>query len=495
MTATTVDAARPDFSIGYRRWMFTLLVAVYTCSFLDRVIVNTVGPAIIQELGLSDFEFGLLGGAAFALFYTVFGLPIARLAERFSRVNIIAICIALWSAMTALSGLAPNYAQLLLFRMGVGVGEGGSSPATHSLLSDHYAPSRRASALAIYSLGVPLGIMLGATGGGWIAQTFDWRTAFIVLGLPGLILALLVKITLREPARGRLEPEPATAGAKAPPLLAVIRQMLSQRSFPSLLSGFILTNFAAAGVNTFAPTYLVRTFHLGLAETGMLYGLVTGVSGVIGMLVGGFGADAAGRHDARWYAWAPAIGSLVAMPVYMLAFTQGSALATAALFFVGGVMVSFYFAPTMAVVANLAEPRMRATAAALMFLFINIFGQGVGPTVMGAVSDFMGKQVLAPGTAFSLCPAAVDAPGFVAAACAAPSAAGLRWSILVMTVSFLLGAVCFFRRRALHPPGPGEDLTNGPFAVASHPRAGRLWSRSTRYIWEDGRCGLDRLEG
>jgi len=445
MTATTVEAARPEFSLGYRRWMFTLLVAVYACSFLDRVIVNTIGPAIIEDLGLSDFEFGLLGGAAFALFYAAFGLPIAWLAERFSRVNIIAVCIALWSAMTALSGLAPNYAQLLIYRMGVGIGEGGCSPAAHSLLSDHYPASKRASALALYSLGVPLGAMLGAIGGGWLAQTFDWRTAFIALGLPGLVLALLVRLTLREPARGRQEADPAAALAKAPPLRAVLARLLMSRSFPSLCAGFVLTNLTASAVNAFAPTYLVRAFHLGLAETGLLYGLVYGVSGVIGMLIGGFGADAAGKHDARWYAWAPAIGSLISMPVYVLAFTQASAVATAVLFFVGGVMTSFYFAPTMAVVHNLVEPRMRATAAAVMFLLINIFGQGVGPTFMGAVSDFIGKQMLAPGTAFSLCPAGADAPGFVATACAEPSAVGLRWSILAMTVFCLLGAVFFFR--------------------------------------------------
>ena len=177
--------ATPVFSRAYLRWLLGLLVAIYACSFLDRVIISTVGPAVIAELRLSDTEFGLLSGPAFALFYVVLGIPIARFAERSNRINIISICITLWSVMTALCGVASSFLPLLLFRMGVGVGEGGCSPAAHSLLSDHYPPGRRATALGLYSAGVPFGIMLGAIVGGWIADHFNWRMAFIVLGLPG----------------------------------------------------------------------------------------------------------------------------------------------------------------------------------------------------------------------------------------------------------------------------------------------------------------------
>jgi MFS family permease len=435
--AAAAPAAEPAFSLGYRRWMLFLLVAIYACSFLDRVIVNTVGPAIIRELKLTDLEFGLLGGAAFAVFYAVFGLPIARLAERTSRVSIIAVCIALWSAMTALSGLATSYLQLLAFRMGVGVGEGGCSPAAHSLLSDHYPPRKRATALAIYSAGVPLGSLLGAVGGGWIAETFSWRTAFVVVGLPGLLLAVLARATLRDPPRGHSDA--AIVADKTPPLSAVFARLWRTRTFAHIAAGFVLTNLAANGVNAFTTTYLVRSFHVGLARAGLLYGLVVGISGCIGMLSGGFFGDAVGRRDVRWYAWGPTIGALWAFPIYFLAFTRGDAESTMATFFAGALLMSMYFAPTMAVVQNLVEPRMRASAAALMFLMINIMGQGVGPTVMGAASDFISHHVLSPGG--GLCPAAADAPAFLAQACAVPSAAGLQAAILGMTIFFLWGAL------------------------------------------------------
>ena len=437
--AEAAVAPRTAFSLGYRRWMLVLLVAIYACSFLDRVIVSTIGPAIIHDLKLTDLQFGLLGGAAFALFYALFGLPIAWLAERTSRVNIIAVCIALWSAMTALSGLTTSYLQLLAFRMGVGVGEGGCSPAAHSLLSDHYPPRQRASALAIYSIGIPIGSLIGAVAGGWIAQTFSWRMAFIVVGLPGLLLALLARLTLREPARGHSEA--SLAPAKAPPLGAVLSRLFKTPTFINIAAGFVLTNLSANGVNTFTATYLVRSFHLGLARVGLLYGLVVGVSGVVGILVGGYSADAAGKRDARWYAWGPAIGSAMACPIYLCAFTRQDAVSTVAVFFAGALLMSLYFAPTLAIVQNLVEPRMRATAAALMFLLINIFGQGLGPTAMGAVSDLIARQALTPGGAFSLCPAASGAPDAMVRACATPQASGLQAAILAMTLFFLWGSL------------------------------------------------------
>ncbi len=430
---------RPGFTLGYRRWMLVLLVSIYACSFLDRVIVSTIGPAIIKELKLTDLQFGLLGGAAFAFFYALFGLPIAWLAERVSRTSIIAVCIALWSAMTALSGLSMTYLQLLACRMGVGVGEGGCSPAAHSLLSDHYPPRQRASALAIYSIGIPIGTLIGSIGGGWIAQTFSWRVAFMVVGVPGLILALLARLTLREPERGHSEG--FAAPAKAPPLGAVFARLAKAPTFPHIAAGFVLTNLAANGVNTFTTTYLVRSFHLGLAQVGLLYGLVIGVSGVIGILAGGFGSDAAGKRDMRWYAWGPAIASAVAFPIYVAAFTRPDANATMAVFFCAALLMSSYMAPTLAVVQNLVEPRMRASAAAIMFLMINICGQGLGPTFMGALSDFLSHRVLVPSGDLALCPAASGAPDLLVRACAQPAAGGLQAAILVMTLFYLWGAV------------------------------------------------------
>lgn len=442
MATVSRAAVESQFSVGYRGWLLGLLVAVYACSFLDRVIISTVAPAIISELRLSDFQFGLLAGPAFAIFYAAFGIPIARMAERSSRVNIIAACIALWSVMTALCGFTQAYWQLLIFRMGVGVGEGGSSPAAHSLLSDHYQPRQRATALAIYSAGVPFGIMVGAVTGGWIAQTFSWRTAFIVLGLPGLILALLTRLTLKEPARGHVEGR--APPRDPPPLGAVLKRLGGNPTVLLLIGGLVCSNLGGSSMSVFTQPYLVRAFHLSMATVGLLYGMVVGIAGVIGMISGGVIADMAGKKDVRWYAWAPALGTGVAFPIYLVAFSQHTAIASVSFIFLGYLLVSFYFAPTFGVVQNLVEPRMRASASALLFLAINLVGQGAGPTIMGLVSDAGASRVFALGDYHRLCPPAPHAPAEIAAACAKASAQGLQHSILIMCGCFLAGSILYF---------------------------------------------------
>jgi predicted MFS family arabinose efflux permease len=433
--------ATPAFSRAYLGWLLGLLVAIYACSFLDRVIISTVGPAVIKELRLSDTLFGWLSGPAFAIFYVLFGLPIARFAERRSRINIISICIALWSIMTVLCGAATAFWQLAIFRMGVGVGEGGCSPAAHSLLSDHYQSRRRATALGIYSAGVPFGIMLGAIGGGWIADHFSWRMAFVVLGLPGLLLALLARLTLKEPSRGHSDAQ--LASEHAPPFWAVCRKLASNPAVVLLILGMVCANFGGASMASFTQTYLVRAFHLTMTTVGLLYGVVVGTAGVFGMIMGGVIADHAGKKDIRWYAWAPALGCIVAFPTYVLAFNQHTAIAAVGCIFVGYLMMSFYFAPTFAVVQNLAEPRMRASASALLFLAINTMGQGVGPVFMGWVSDLNASRVFGLGDYHRLCPPAPHAPAEVVAACAHASTVGLRHSSIIVSGFYLIAAVIY----------------------------------------------------
>ena len=440
-TEANEAVAAPRFSTRYRSWLLGLLVAVYACSFIDRIILSTVGQAIKVELKLSDFQFGLLGGLAFAIFYAFFGIPIARMAERTNRVTIISVCIALWSAMTALSGIATNYWQLLFFRMGVGLGEGGCGPAAQSLLSDHYPPARRASALAVFSAGVPLGSMLGAVAGGWLTDQFSWRAAFVVVGLPGLVLALLARGTLHEPPRGLSEGRPTSQ--TAPPLTAVVRRLASTPTFRNMALGCILTNLSAAGINTFAPSYLVRSFHLKYATVGLLYGTVVGAAGILGMLAGGFGTDAAARRDQRWYCWAPAIGGALALPIFLFAYTRGDAYSTAGTVFFGCICYSFYFAPTFAVIQNLVDARMRASAAALMLFLINMFGQGLGPTIMGWISDRVAAREFGPAF-LTVCPggaAPKGSAGALASACAQASSHGLHVSILLITGFFAWGSL------------------------------------------------------
>ena len=436
-----VAGAKPEYSRGYLGWLLGLLVAIYASSFLDRVIISTVGPAIISDLRISDTLFGLLTGPAFAVFYVVLGIPIARLAERRSRINIISICIALWSLMTVLCGMASSFVPLLLFRMGVGVGEGGCSPAAHSLLSDHFPPRRRATALAVYFAGVPFGIMLGAVLGGWLATAFNWRMAFMVLGVPGVVLAVLAKLTLREPPRGHSD---GTAPpAEAPSLGAVLKRLITNPTVVLLVCGLVAANFGGSAMAAFTQIYLVRAFHLSLAAVGLLYGLVIGTAGVFGMTMGGVIADIAGKKDIRWYAWAPALGCAAGFPVYLAAFSQHTALASVGFIFLGYLVVTFYFAPTFAVVQNLVEPRMRASASALLFLAINIMGQSLGPVAIGLISDTIARRTFTLGNYRALCPPHPHAPADVVAACAQASSYGLQHSILIMCGCYLLGAIFY----------------------------------------------------
>ena len=431
----------PAFSRGYLGWLLGLLIAIYACSFLDRVILSTVSPAVIKELRLSFTEYGLLSGPAFAIFYVVFSLPIARAAESKSRINVISVCITLWSIMTALCGITTAFWQLAIFRMGVGVGEGGCSPSAHSLLSDHFKPKMRATALGVYFGGVPFGTMLGAILGGWIADHFSWRMAFIMLGLPGLLLALLARLTLREPARGHSEGQ--AVSADTPSFWTVCRKLLTNRTVVLLVVGMVCANFGGSSMASFTQTYLVAAFHLSIAKVGLLYGLVIGAAGVFGMVMGGVIADRAGKKDVRWYAWAPAIGCAVAFPMYVLAFTAHSVMAAVGFVFCAYLMMSFYFAPTFGVVQNLVAPRMRASASALLFLSINVMGQGLGPVFMGWLSDLNAKAAFTLGDYRHFCPARPHATADIVAACTHASSQGLQHSSIIVSGFYLLGAMVY----------------------------------------------------
>jgi MFS family permease len=431
-------ADRPT-SPAYRAWLLTLLLLAYACSFVDRIIVNVVGQAIIADLGLSDLQFGLLGGLAFAIFYTAFGLPAARLAERRGRVPILSLSIAVWSLMTMLCGVAQNYAQLLLFRMGVGVGEAGCTPAAHSLISDHYPPAQRASALSVYFLGVPLGTLAGALVGGWVGHALGWRLALIWAGAPGLLLALVVWLTVHEPAGGR----PSVPGPIAlPPLSAVVARVTSVRSLLNLTIGCTLVTMAANGISTFAPAYFVRGFGMRLTEAGTAFGIVMGLAGLLGILTGGFGSDLASRRDRRWYAWLPATGVVLSAPLYAVGYSQATAGVALPLILAGAVCLSVYVAPVFAVAQNLVEPRMRASMSAILLFSMNLVGQGLGPTLMGKASDMLAERRYG-GDYRAQCLTA--RPAGLADACAAASAAGLRQTLVGTSLMLPVGAVFFLR--------------------------------------------------
>src|SRR5262245_11248961 len=327
MPSKTIGPGRPpcherrpgqEFRGPYRSSILALLTLVYAFNFIDRMIVTTLGQAIKIDLKITDAQLGLLQGLAFAIFFTTLGIPLARLAERVNRVNLIAVCLALWSGMTALCGTAANYTQLFVYRMGVGVGEAGCSPPAQSVITDLYAAKSRATALSIYSLGIPLGLMFGAMSGGWIADELGWRHAFFIVGLPGVLLAVVFKWAVKEPPRGLAEAAHPDPAATAPPLAHVVRQLFGNASFLHILIGATLIAFVAYGTGTFTQPYLNRAFGLSYTQVGLVFGLVSGAAAAIGTVLGGVAGDWAGRRALRWYMLIPGTGVLLAAPAYVL---------------------------------------------------------------------------------------------------------------------------------------------------------------------------------
>jgi MFS family permease len=408
MTSESVNPTSPDakpfFSDGYKRLILALLVSAYTLNFIDRTIIATIGQAIKVDLKITDAQLGLLGGLYFALLYTLLGIPLARLAERASRVNIITGAIVIWSGFTALCGTAASFLTLSAFRFGVGVGEAGLAPPAHSLISDYFEPKKRASALAVYSFGIPFGTMLGAVLGGWLAQNFSWRVAFMIVGLPGVLIAIAIKALIKEPPRGHSEietrpvlvedaaidppvPVKPTLGAELREIGAVCAILFGKWPVINMMFGITLVSFAGYGGGQFVPPYFIRTFGLNYAQVGLIVGLVAGFSQGIGTLAGGFLTDRLAKRSARWYALTPAIGVALAFPFTVAIYTAKSWQAAAGFMLLPGLLSYVYLGPTFGVVQNMVDVRRRATATAILFFFLNLIALGIGPPFTGWIID------------------------------------------------------------------------------------------------------------
>jgi len=368
---------------GYGLFMLTL---VYAFNFIDRQILVILQEPIKQEMGLSDAQLGLLSGFSFALVYITAGIPIAYWADRSNRRNIIAGSLAIWSGMTALSGLAQNYTQLLLARIGVGIGEAGGSPPAHSMISDYYPPAQRATALAIYSTGIYLGLAAGYLFGGVISEAYGWRIAFMVAGLPGIVLALMLVLTVREPVRGRWESAPRAA--YTPSLRETLQLLTRYRSFWYVAAGGGLSAFVTYGTGNFGPSFLMRNHGLTLGEVGVILGIMSGVGGMLGTFLGGYLTDRLGTRDKRWYFWLPAIAGAMVLPLglpYLL--LENTTVAIGFMFF-KLVMANSYLAPALAISHTLVPPAMRALTSAILLFVFNMVGLGLGPLTVGLLSDF-----------------------------------------------------------------------------------------------------------
>lgn len=376
-------SARTPASAWYA---LAVLFVVYVANFVDRQILAIVLDDVKAELQVSDTLMGLLSGPAFVVFYTVAGIPIARLADRGSRRTIIACGLALWSVMTALCGLARSYPQLLLARIGVGVGEAAGTPPSHSLLSDLFPAERRATALSLYAMGIYVGVMFGYLAGGFVREAFDWRTAFLVVGLPGIPLALLVQATVREPARGASD---GRADEATPPLREVLRFLASRRAFVWVTIAACFQSLSGYSILAWAPSFLRRVHAMDPAEAGLSIGLVTGIGGAFGAWLGGALVDRLARRDRRWIVWLPAWVSALSVPFAVPFYLAEGRAATLAAFVPFYVLSAMYVGPLWSVGQSVVRPRMRALASAILLVVLNLVGLGLGPLAVGAANDLL----------------------------------------------------------------------------------------------------------
>lgn len=405
-----------SFSRGRQATILLLLMLYSVCSWADRTVVSTIGQAIKEDLKLSDVELGLLHGFAFSILYVTLSLPAARLSERYNRVNIITISLAVWSLFTSLSGFARNFTQLLICRVGVGVGEACGNPPAYSLITDYFGPSRRASALAVYQIGLPLGVMAGAIAGGLLTQAYGWRTAFIFLGIPGLILALVLRLVLREVPRGyadRLEgrpPEPEVA----PSTWMTAKRVFSIPSARHMIAGITIFTFVNYGAGAFIAPFFLRAYDLNYADVGLIIGFGIGASNAVGTFAGGFLTDYLNRRDPRAYSFVPMVGLIIAAPLVILAYQQADWRWAVALLTVGGIAQFVYFSPTYAAIYNLVDARMRATTTALISLVASLIALVIGTVAAGALIDLLAQQSFAYGSFATACPGGVAPAGATA---------------------------------------------------------------------------------
>ena len=381
----------PYTSARARYYALGLLTVVYTFNFVDRQLLSILQESIKADLLLSDQQLGLLTGFAFALFYTVAGIPIARYADRNNRRNVVAIAIALWSFMTAISGLVQNYLQLLLARIGVGVGEAGGSPPAHSMISDIFPPERRASALAFYSMGINFGILFGFLAGGWLNEFFDWRVAFFVVGAPGIVVALFVRYTLREPIRGLMEDRQDVATDT--PFPEVLKLLWSRLSFRHLAIGGALNAFAGYSSSNWTASFMIRSHDMSTGELGTWLALIMGVGGAIGVFWGSYIAERLAKFDVRWYMWMPTITGMICVPFMIATYVVEGAYTALIVSIVPGILFNVYLGNSLAMTHALVGLRMRAVASAILFFLINLIGMGLGPWGVGLLSDMLSAEL------------------------------------------------------------------------------------------------------
>ena len=370
---TAKPASRPNLVLA-------MLLVVYIFNFVDRQILSILAAPIQQDLGLDDAQRGMLGGLAFAVLYSTLGVPLAWLADRTSKSWVITGSLVVWSAFTALCGLAQGFWHIFLARLGVGVGEAGGVAPSYAVIGDHFPSHRRAFALSVYSLGIPLGSALGVLAGGYVATRVDWRTAFFVVGIAGLVIAPLFKLVVRDP------PRPALPPTDAPRFGEVARTLAGKPAFWLLSFGAAFSSMMGYGIAFWLPSLLQRSFGLTLVESSYFIGAVLLLGGVTGMLAGGMLADRMGKGDKAWYAWLPAIAFIAGVPLFVVGISSGDVRLAFLLFLVPQALAYVWIGPVLTAVQHLVDSESRSTASALFLLINNLIGLGGGIYALGALS-------------------------------------------------------------------------------------------------------------
>jgi MFS family permease len=435
--ATAPADAAPDFpgfgTPGYRAYVLAALFVVYTFNFIDRSILASVQEQIRREFHLTDTQLGVMGGPTFALLYTILGIPIARLAERQNRMTIMSVCLGLWSAATAACGLATSYVSLLIPRVFVGIGEAGCTPTANSVIGDYFPAKSRSTAVSIYSMGVPIGAAMAALGGGFVAEYMGWREAFLTLGLPGLLLAIVVKLTVREP------PRPATA-TEAPGFVQAFAVLARKATFWNVALGGAAASFTGYGVGQFTNSFFIRSHALTTFQAAMISGVLVGLFGGLGTFLTGYISDRiSGRHP-NALAWLPGITLLISTPLSIAGYMVGTLWLAVPLLAAATLFQYFYVSGIYAATQSIVHPRMRATAVAVLLFIVNFLGYIFGPLAIGALSDALANWRLADaGTSLAAC----RAQSADAAVCAAGAAFGLQYAIVIGYLGFVWAAVHF----------------------------------------------------
>ncbi|MFL5297430.1 MAG: spinster family MFS transporter [Phenylobacterium sp.] len=482
-------------SASYGRYALTLLVAIYTVNFLDRQIITTIGESIKNDLHLTDTQMGALGGIFFAFVYTVLGIPIARVADKANRPWVMTISLAVWSGFTVISGMARSYAVLAFARGGVGVGEAGCSPTAHSLLADYFPQEKRATALAIYSMGISIGTLLGMAIGGIVAEHYGWRNAFLVAGVPGLVFAVLAIFTLREPRSALSRADQASANAAHHIPLAMVFTALEQRpTFWLFALGGALSAFVSYAHGQFFTPFFLRNHtpeltalagQFGMAPApgkpplgfvSLALGLSAGIGGAFGSWMGGRLADRLGARDVRNYALFPLLVPLVSTPILWFAAGTGNMALALTLLIIPNIFVGGWWGPVYGGVQSMVPPAMRALSAAVLLFVINMIGLGGGPTSFGITTDFMTNRYLAAtGLDVGACKAAI---GAAKATCAAASAHGIKTTVYLSTAIIPLSMLCFLASR--------WTIAKDMAAAEAMPRTAMPLARMAAYFFVGG---------